>query len=104
MPSRPEVVAGTRWRVLDEVEAALAGGQPVVALETSIWCQGLPYPQSIEGARRVDEAVREAGAIPAVLGLERGTIRVGLTLRELEVWCQEGDAVKAGARDLGVVL
>ena len=56
-----------------EVGAALGGGRPVVGLETSVIGQGLPHPRNVECIDRMAGAIREAGAVPAWVGvLERG--------------------------------
>jgi pseudouridine-5'-phosphate glycosidase len=77
---------------------------PVVALETSIWCQGLPYPENVEGARRVMQALEDEGACGAPIALDEGCVRVGMEPKRLEAWCQSQDALKCGVRDLGWVL
>lgn len=79
-------------------------GVPLVAMESSIWCQGLPYPQNLEGARRVARAVSEEGALATVLAASDGEIRVGVDQDELASWCEAQDAVKMGVRDIGWVL
>ena len=88
----------------DAVVRARERGLPLVALESSIWCQGLPYPENLEGARRVARAVEDEGAVPAVLAASGGEIRVGIDPDELADWCEARDAVKMGLRDLGWVL
>jgi len=68
-------------RLLDvapEVAAALAAGQPVVALESTLISHGLPYPANLEVAAASEAAVREAGAVPATVALRDGRILVGL--------------------------
>ena len=50
-----------------EVAAALASGQPIVALESSVWVQGLAWPANWETAQQVEQVVRDEGAIPAVI-------------------------------------
>ena len=50
-----------------EVAAAIAAGKPVVALESTIISHGMPYPKNVETALRVEEAVRECGAVPATI-------------------------------------
>ncbi|MBM3463372.1 MAG: pseudouridine-5'-phosphate glycosidase [Armatimonadetes bacterium] len=87
-------------RFSDDVRAALNAGRPVVALETSVWCQGLPFPANVEGARRVNQAVLAQGAVPAVLAVDGGHIRVGVPQAELESWCESRDAIKVGMREL----
>lgn len=86
--------------VADEVAEALASGKPVVALETTIVAHGFPAPDGIAVGRASEEAVREAGAVPATVGVLGGRIRIGLTAQELERFTPE--ARKAGPRDLGV--
>ena len=69
-----------------EVAQALAEHRPVVALESTIITHGMPYPQNIEVAQRVEAEIRDAGAIPATIAIMDGRIRVGLdgdTLEEL---------------------
>jgi pseudouridylate synthase len=69
-----------------EVVEAFAIGRPLVALESTIITHGMPYPQNLETARAVEEAVREAGAVPATMAVMGGRIRAGLdpdTLKEL---------------------
>jgi len=93
-----------KMRMSAEVVRARETGRPVVALESSIWCQGLPWPQNLEGARRVAQAVVSEGAVPAVLAVSDGEVRVGLEDDELAAWCESRDAVKMGMRDIGWVL
>ncbi|HVI95842.1 MAG TPA: pseudouridine-5'-phosphate glycosidase, partial [Anaeromyxobacter sp.] len=50
--------------IADEIQAALAAGRPVVALETSVVAHGLPHPENLGAARRCADAVRSAGAVP----------------------------------------
>ncbi len=61
-----------------EVEAALAEGHPIVALESTLISHGLPYPANVEVARASEAAVRMAGAVPATVAIRDGTILVGL--------------------------
>ena len=57
--------------VTDEVRDALASGQPVVALESTIISHGMPYPQNVEMARTVEGMVRDGGAVPATIAVLR---------------------------------
>lgn len=88
----------------DEVKEAMAAGQGVVALESSVWCQGLPRPLNFETAQEMEAQVRLAGAVPALMWLEEGKVRCGATAAELEKLCAETSAVKVGAGDLPGVL
>ncbi len=88
-----------------EVKAALAEGRPVVALESTIISHGMPYPQNAETALRVEQSVRQAGAVPATCAVLGGQLRAGLTPDELEYLGKKGPAViKASRRDLGYLL
>jgi pseudouridylate synthase len=84
--------------VSDEVRDALAAGEPVVALETTLVAHGFPHPQGVEVGLASERRVREAGAIPATIGVLDGQIRVGLTEAELARFTP--DARKCGPRDL----
>ncbi|WP_114347789.1 pseudouridine-5'-phosphate glycosidase [Paracoccus lutimaris] len=67
-----------------EVAQAQAEGRPVVALESTIITHGMPYPQNLETAQRVEAEVRAAGAVPATIAVMDGRIRVGLDADSLE--------------------
>jgi pseudouridylate synthase len=78
--------------------------KPIVALESTIITHGMPYPNNIETARSVEEAVRGAGAVPATIAVIDGRFRVGLTGQEIERLGElTGGVVKASRRDLGPV-
>ena len=67
-----------RLLVGPDVAAALAGGRPVVALESTLISHGLPYPQNIQVASASEAAVRESGAVPATVAIHDGRLLVGL--------------------------
>lgn len=85
-----------------EVAEALAGGRPVVALETSIVGQGLPAPHNLLAARASEAAIREEGAVPATVAVLDGRMRVGLDTSELERIA--AGAAKVSARDIAPAL
>jgi pseudouridylate synthase len=92
-------------RVSDEVRGTLAGGGPVVALESSLIAHGLPYPHNLETALAAEEAVREAGAVPATTALLGGELVVGADRSLIELLADvEQPIAKAGVRDLGPLL
>lgn len=91
-------------KLSDEVTHALHEGLPVVALESSVWCQGLPRPFNLETAQEMDAQVRLAGAIPALTWLESGVAHVGASAEQLEKLCQAEDVAKVGAGDLPGIL
>jgi pseudouridine-5'-phosphate glycosidase len=87
-------------RTAPEVAEALAGGRPVVALESAIVTHGLPRPRNLEVARQVEEAVREGGAVPATVAVVAGEARIGVDGEELASLAEREDVVKCGLRDL----
>jgi pseudouridine-5'-phosphate glycosidase len=90
--------------VREDVRAALAAGEPVVALESTIIAHGFPYPDNLHLARDVEAAVRAAGAVPATIGLEDGRIVVGLDAGQIERFAREREAVKVSRRNLAATL
>ncbi|MFT9498127.1 pseudouridine-5'-phosphate glycosidase [Anaerosolibacter sp.] len=87
-----------------EVQQALAAGKPAVALESTIISHGMPYPENIETARRVEGIVREHGAVPATIGILHGKLKVGLTDEELEYMGKGQDILKVSRRDLPFIV
>ena len=87
------------------VKAALMANAPVVALESTIISHGMPYPQNVETALQVEEAVRQAGATPATIAVIGGKLKAGLTTDEIEYFGKKGTAItKASRRDLPVLV
>jgi len=84
--------------VSEEVAAALADGRAVVALETTLVAHGFPAPEGVAVGLESERRVREAGAVPATVGVIDGRVRVGLDPADLERFTPE--ARKCGARDL----
>ena len=91
-------------RVTPDVAAALRGGTPVVALESSVFAQGLPVPANREGADRMMRAVRAAGAVPAVTAVARGVASAGLETEELERFLRGVRVRKLSARDVPLAM
>src|SRR5258708_3080032 len=91
----------TRIRLAREVAEALAWGQPVVALESTLIAHGLPRPGNLTLARELEAIVREEGGVPATVGMIRGEPVVGLSDAELERIATGGlDIPKLSVRDL----
>lgn len=88
------------FRCSAAVEEARRKGRPIVALESSVFAQGLPRPRNAEAARRMMGAISEEGAIPAVTAIVAGEPRIGLSLDELTEFMASGRVAKAAARDL----
>ena len=88
-----------------EVAKALAEGKPVVALESTIISHGMPYPQNVETALRVEQTIRENGATPATIAIIGGRLKAGLTPEEIEYLGKKGrEVTKASRRDLPVLV
>lgn len=86
------------------VRAALAEGQPVVALESTIITHGMPYPANLDMALAVEGIVRSVGATPATIAVIDGRIRVGIGDDDLGRLAQARDARKASRRDLAALV
>ena len=90
--------------VNQEVAEAVAAGKPVVALESTIISHGMPYPQNVETALKVESIIREQGAVPATIAIIGGRLKAGLTPEEIEYFGKKGMAItKASRRDLAVL-
>ncbi|XXT15516.1 pseudouridine-5'-phosphate glycosidase [Sorangium sp. So ce429] len=88
-----------------EVRKALAGGRPVVALESTIITHGMPCPQNLEMAQRVEALVRRNGAVPATIAIMDGKLKVGVKAGDLERLARVGGkAAKASRRDVAALL
>lgn len=83
-----------------EVQSALAAGRPVVALESTIIAHGMPFPQNVETARRVEDIIRAGGAVPATCAVINGRLKAGLTEEEMLHLGQADSVIKASRRDL----
>ena len=87
-----------------EVRLALENRQPVVALESTIITHGMPYPQNLETAQRVEAEVRAHGAVPATIAVMNGQIHIGLTPEALEALAQAKDVMKISRADIAACL
>lgn len=90
------------FKLSSEVESAIKAGRPVVALESTVIAHGLPRPQNLETARRLEQIVREEGATPATIAILGGLFCVGLDDAGLERVATSGDVKKISLRDLPV--
>ena len=87
-----------------EVESALRSNNPVVALESTIISHGMPYPKNVETALRVEQIVRDNGAVPATIGVMNGKCVVGMTEEEIETFGKASGVWKVSLRDLPYVV
>lgn len=90
--------------ITPEIEEAIKAGKPVVALESTILSHGMPFPQNVEFAHKVEEIVRAEGAIPATTAIIGGKLKVGLTSDELDLMCKADGVGKVSRRDVAVYL
>jgi pseudouridine-5'-phosphate glycosidase len=88
--------------VADEVRTAIAGGHPVVALESTIFTHGLPRPRNLEVALAAEQQLRTAGVVPATVGVIDGEAIVGLNVQQIEHLSRINDTSKLSVRDLPV--
>ena len=90
--------------VLPEIQEALDHNQPVVALESTILSHGMPFPENVGFAAKVEKVVRAEGAIPATTALINGRIKIGLSPSELETMCRAENVGKVSRRDMPTYL
>ncbi|MEI6618882.1 MAG: pseudouridine-5'-phosphate glycosidase [Betaproteobacteria bacterium] len=91
--------------IAPDVQAALAQGQAVVALESTIISHGMPYPQNVQTALHVEAEVRAHGAVPATVAIVQGRLKAGLSGADIERLGRAGHAVaKVSRRDMAFVV
>jgi pseudouridine-5'-phosphate glycosidase len=87
-----------------EVVKALEEGKAVVALESTIISHGMPYPRNVETALKVEEIIRENGAVPATIAILNGRLKVGLTRDEIEALGSGKNVIKTSRRDIPFII
>jgi pseudouridine-5'-phosphate glycosidase len=87
-----------------DIAAALADGQPVVALESTVIAHGLPRPRNLDTALQMEAAVCEAGALPATIAVLNGQLVVGLTKEQVSYIAEAKEVTKASSCDLSAIL
>ncbi|MGI8746772.1 MAG: pseudouridine-5'-phosphate glycosidase [Deinococcus sp.] len=87
-----------------EVRDARLSGRPLVALESTIISHGMPYPQNVQTAREVEEAVRAQGAVPVTIAVLGGRVKLGLDEGELELLATSPAVQKISTRDLPLTV
>lgn len=88
----------------DQIRAALAEGRPVVALESTVIAHGLPYPHNLELARAMEQEIRDAGALPATIGVVAGVPTVGMDDRQIAHFAQASGVLKLSRRDIAYAV
>lgn len=93
------------FQVKPEVEDALQYGKAVVALESTLLCHGLPWPDNFQLAQQLNGTILGSEATPAGIAVLDGKVHIGLEEHDLERLCRDGvQAIKTASRDLGWVL
>ena len=87
-----------------EVQAAITGNKPVVALESTVIAHGLPRPQNLETARQLEDRVRSEGAVPATIAVVEGRLCVGLDADQRELIANGTEVKKLSTRDLPIAV
>lgn len=87
-----------------EVSEAMKNATPIVALESTIISHGMPYPQNVETARRVEAEVRANGAAPATIAVIDGVLCIGLDDAQLEMFGQADGVAKLSRADIAACL
>ena len=77
---------------------------PMLALESTLISHGLPYPQNLATAQRLEQIARDHGAFPRTIAVMNGELRAGLTPAELETLATSRDVHKLSRRDLPIAL
>jgi pseudouridine-5'-phosphate glycosidase len=90
--------------IAPEVAAALDANRPVVALESTVIAHGLPRPQNLETARRLEAIVHEGGATPATIAIIDGNLCAGLNDEQLKLLAEANDIKKVSTRDLALAV
>src|SRR5678816_4487830 len=87
-----------------DVAAAMRDGRAVVALESTVIAHGLPRPQNLETAHRLQQVVRESGAVPATIAIIGGKLTVGLNDDQIDALANSSDIRKISTRDISVAV
>src|SRR5678816_3619496 len=91
-------------KIATEVAQAISEHRPVVALESTVIAHGLPRPQNLETAHRLQQVVRESGAVPATIAIIGGKLTVGLSDDEIALLAEKSDIRKISTRDIAVAV
>jgi pseudouridine-5'-phosphate glycosidase len=90
--------------ISSSLESARLSNKPIVALESTVTAHGLPRPQNLETARRLEKIVREGGSIPATIAILDGQLTVGLTDEQIRFIAENEEIRKVSIRDLPIAV
>ena len=88
----------------EEIAGALHFERPIVALESTVITHGLPHPRNLDTAVRLEQVVREGGAIPATIAMFEGEIYAGLSPEQIEILATAENVRKLSRRDLAIAV
>ena len=88
----------------EEIAGALHFERPIVALESTVISHGLPHPRNLDTAIRLEQIVREGGAIPATIAMFKGEIAAGLSPEQIEFLATDKNIRKLSRRDLAIAV
>jgi pseudouridine-5'-phosphate glycosidase len=64
----------------------------------------LPRPQNLQTAQRLQDVVREGGAVPATIAIIGGKLTVGLNDEEIRLLAEKTDIRKISTRDIPIAV
>ena len=88
----------------EELAGALHFERPIVALESTVISHGLPHPRNLDTAMRLEQVIRDGGAIPATIAVFNGEIYAGLSQEQLELLATDKNVRKLSRRDLAIAV
>ena len=94
----------TLFSLSPEVESALLSKKPIVALESTVIAHGLPRPQNLHTAQRLEEIIHESGVVPATIAILAGRLCVGLSEDRIRFIAEEKEIKKISIRDLPIAI
>ena len=90
--------------IAPEVADAIRDNRPVVALESTVIAHGLPRPQNLQTAHRLQDVVRESGAAPATIAIIDGKLTVGLSDNQIKSLANDENIRKISTRDISLAV
>jgi pseudouridine-5'-phosphate glycosidase len=92
------------FNITRDVESARAENRPIVALESTVTAHGLPRPQNLEIARRMEQIIRDGHGTPASVAILNGKLCVGLNEEQLRLIAETDGIKKVSIRDLPIAV
>src|SRR5829696_3156180 len=85
-------------------ESKPSDAHPFVALESTVIAHGLPRPQNLQTAHRLQNIITDGGAVPATIGIIGGQLTVGLTDEQIKLLAEETDIKKISVKDIAIAV